>query len=741
MELNNFLPVSPFDKLLSWLRQKKNTSTKVVKTPTVLQMEAVECGAAALGIILGYYGKIVPLTELRRECGVSRDGSKASNIVKAAKKYGLKANGLQKDINELQDLPSPYIVFWNLNHFLVVEGWSKDKVYLNDPNTGRKTISFDEFDESYTGIVLQMTPSPNFVKGGSKPNLISSLWQRLKKTTNVLLYCLVAGFLLAIIGVIVPLFSQIFIDTIVKKGYRDLLTPLVLVMIGVVLVQGSLTFLRLRYLRRMRIKLAVSMSSHFLWHLLRLPVSFYAQRYAGEISNRSKLNDQVADVLSGQLATTVIDAVMIILYAVFMFLYDKLLTVIVIAFAILNVVTLQLVSRKRVDANQKLIQDYGKAAGVSISALSSIETLKASGLESDVFARWSGNYAKATNSQQELGLINQIFAVMPVFLSALSSLLLLIIGSLRIIDGYLTVGELVAFQGLMLSFQAPVKNLLSFGSTLQELEGNLIRLDDVLQNPIHSENHQPELEDSSIAPKLQGYVELRYITFGFSSLEPPLIENFNLAIEPGQRVALVGGSGCGKSTIAKIISGLYHPWSGEVLFDGKPKQEIPQQVFTNSVAMVEQDILLFRGTIRDNLTLWDKTIPDKNMLKACQDAAIEDVVLSMPGGLDTELIEGAANLSGGQKQRLEIARALVNNPSVLIMDEATSALDAQTEKIIDENLRLRGCTCIIVAHRLSTIRDCDEIIVLEGGKVVQRGTHQEMFQQDGAYSQLIRDRG
>ncbi|MEL6457532.1 MAG: NHLP family bacteriocin export ABC transporter peptidase/permease/ATPase subunit [Cyanobacteria bacterium J06621_15] len=742
MQLSNLLPKNQFDNFLSLLPKPKPTRKQRVKTPTVLQMEAVECGAAALGIVLSYYGKIVPLAEIRKECGVSRDGSKASSVLKAAKKYGLDAKGYQKEIRYLQGVPLPYIVFWNFNHFLVVEGWNKEKVYLNDPATGPRTVSTEEFNESYTGIVLRMEPGPNFFKSGRKPNILSSLWKRLEKTVDVLLYCVIAGFLLTIIGVIIPLFTQIFIDRIIAAGQRDLLIPLLLSMVVFALLQGSLTLLRLRYLRRMRIKLAVSMSSHFLWHLLRLPVSFYAQRYAGEVSDRSNLNDQVADVLSGQVATTAIDAVMIIFYALFMLQYDAILTVIVVTFAILNVVTLQFVSRKRVDANQKLIQHYGKAAGVSIAALSSIETLKASGLESDVFARWSGYYAKATNSQQELGIMNQIFSVMPVLLSALSTLLLLIIGSWRIINGDLTVGALVAFQGLMFSFQEPVTNLLSFGSTLQELEGNLIRLDDVLQNPTAvSENPESKIDELFVAPKLQGQVELRNVTFGFSHLEPPLIENFNLVIKPGQRVALVGVSGSGKSTIAKLISGLYQPWSGEILFDGKPKQQISQKILTNSVAMVEQDILMFRGSIRDNLTLWDSTIPDKNMFKACEDAAIEDVVLSLPGGLDAELIEGATNLSGGQRQRLEIARALVNNPSILLMDEATSALDSETERIINRNLRLRGCTCIIVAHRLSTIRDCDEIIILERGEVVQRGTHKQMSQVDGAYSELIRTHG
>ena len=758
-------PINPLQHLQKLL---KGQGIRRVKTPTVLQMEAVECGAAALGIILGYYRRIVPLPELRRECGVSRDGSKASNVLKAARSYGLQAKGFKKELEQLQDLRPPYIVFWNFNHFLVVEGFGKQQVYLNDPASGPRTVSQKEFDQGYTGVVLVMEPGPEFEKGGRKPSLILSLWSRLQGAAGALVYCLLAGFLLTLAGMAIPVFSQVFVDEILIQGRMHWLRPLILGMVITAILQGLLTLLRLRYLRRLKIKLAVGMSSRFLWHILRLPVGFYAQRFAGEISNRAPLNDQVSDVLSGRLATTVIDAVMVIFYALVMIQYDTVLTLIVVSLAAVNVLTLQWISRQRVDANQRLIQEYGKAAGASIAALQSIETLKASGLESDFFSRWSGYYAKAINSQQELGVTNQTFSVLPTLLSALSSMLLLVVGGLRVMNGHLSIGMLVAFQGLMQSFLLPVNNLVSFGSTLQEMEGNLIRLDDVLDNPTDPQTEgsgirgrgsgeerltvarmarsasvslTPDPRPLTSLPRLQGYVELQNITFGYSRVDPPLIENFSLKVLPGQRVALVGGSGSGKSTVAKLVSGLYEPWAGEIRFDGLPREQIPHQVLTNSIAMVEQDILMFGGTVRENLTLWDATVPDKSLVRACQDAAIDDVVLSMSGGYDASLIEGAANLSGGQRQRLEIARALVNNPSILVMDEATSALDADTEKIIDQNLRRRGCTCLIVAHRLSTIRDCDEIIVLERGKVVQRGTHQELWQVEGVYSRLIRSEG
>lgn len=712
-------------------------------------MEAVECGAAALGIILSYYGRIVPLTELRISCGVSRDGSKASNMLAAARSYGLEAKGYKKSLESVQELRPPFIVFWNFNHFLVLEGFSKEWVFLNDPSTGRRRVTFQEFNESYTGVVLVMEPGLNFKKGGRNDNLISALWMRLQGSLAALGYCIVAGFLLVIPRLAVPVFSQVFVDHILLENRSEWLRPLIWGMTVTAVLQWVLNLMQLRYLRQLKIKLSAGMSSQFLWHTLRLPVGFYAQRFAGEISNRVQINDKVADVLSGQLATTAINSVMVIFYALVMFTYDWILTSIGVFFALLNVLTLRWVARQQVDGYVRLAQEQGKAAGVAIAGLQSIETLKASATESDFFARWAGYYTKAVNGQQELGVKNQVLGVLPSLLTSLTSMLILVVGGLRVMNGNLSIGMLVAFQSLMLSFQKPVNELVSFGNTLLELDGDLNRLDDVLKNPIapelkigtkkEEENGQSSshLEFSTPNYRLQGYVELRNITFGYSHVGQPLIENFSFRLKPGQRVALVGSSGSGKSTIAKLVAGLYQPWSGEILFDGIPKEQIPRAVLTNSLAVVEQEIFLFAETVRDNLTLWDKTIPTSQLVRACQEAVIHEVIQLLPRGYEGELMEGGANLSGGQCQQLEIARALVNDPAILVMDEATSALDAETEKMIDQNLRRRGCTCIIVAHRLSTIRDCDEIIVLERGKIVQRGTHEQLWQQGGVYGKLI----
>ncbi|WP_193199017.1 NHLP family bacteriocin export ABC transporter peptidase/permease/ATPase subunit [Nostoc sp. MG11] len=737
---------SQIGRIFRQIRRVVSRPDRRRRTPTLLQMEAVECGAAALGIILGYYDRIVPLAELRQACGVSRDGSKASNILNAARRYGLQAKGFKVDLDGLRKLECPYIVFWNFNHFLVVEGFAKDKVYLNDPATGPRTISPAEFDQSFTGVVLVVEPSAEFQPGGRKPSLTVALWDRLQSSLGALVYCVIAGLLLVIPGLAIPAFSQAFVDNVLIEGRNDWLRPLILGMILTAILNGFLTLLQLQFLRRMKIKLAVGMSSRFLWHILRLPVSFYDQRFAGEISSRVRLNDSLANLLSGRLATTVISAVTVVFYAAVMLQYDVVLTLIGIGFVIVNVSVWRWVSRQRVDANLRLMQEQGKVSGVAISGLQSMETLKASGLESEFFSRWAGYYAKAINARQEMDTTNQTLGVLPSFLTSITSMLLLAVGGLRVMDGALSIGMLIAFQALMQRFLEPVNNLVSLAGELQEMEGNLGRLDDVLRNAIdpavERERSMPPTHTLPAANvRLQGYVELRNITFGYNRSAPALIENLSLSLKPGQRVALVGGSGSGKSTVAKLVCGLYEPWAGEILFDGQPRADIPRPILTNSVALVEQDISLFAGSVRDNLTLWDSTVPFSNLVRACKDAAIQDVVLSMPGGYNADLAEGATNLSGGQRQRLEIARTLVNNPAILIMDEATSALDAEAEKLIDQKLRERGCTCVIVAHRLSTIRDCDEIIVFERGKVVQRGTHEELQQMEGKYLQLIRSEG
>jgi ATP-binding cassette subfamily C protein len=700
-------------------------------------MEATECGAAALGIILAYYGRIIPLAELRVECGVSRDGSHAANLVLAARRYGMIAEGYAIELEDIPDVALPCIAFWNFNHFLVVEGYNRSRVFLNDPGGGKRQISWKAFARSFTGVILQIEPGPEFTKGGRHPNVFLSLIDRLRGSFGEVLYLIIAGFLLVVPGLALPVFSQIFVDRILIESHADWLQGLLLGMAFATILEAILILLRLRLLRKLKVKLAVIMSAHFYDRVLKLPTQFYAQRYAGEIANRVDLNTRVAEILSGQLATTAIDAVMVVFYGALMFAYDWLLTLIGVGSAIANILVLKWMSQKRVDANMRLLQEQGRMTGVGISAIQSIETIKACGLESEFFTRWAGSYANTTNIEQELDVYNQILGTVPTLLTALTTTMILIVGGWRVMSGGLTLGMLFAFQALMSQFQAPVNTLVQLASLLQELKGDLTRLDDVLDNSIDVELEPRKLTTNEPISQLTGQVDIKNITFGYSPVDPPLIEDFSLSLEPGQKKALVGATGSGKSTIAKLICGLYQPWQGEILLDGISRKQIPRLMLARSLSFVEQEILQFEGTVRDNLTLWDANVPEEQLIRACQDALIHDVVMEVLGGYDAKLLERSANLSGGQRQRLEIARALVNNPTILVMDEATSALDTDTERQLVANLRQRQCSCIVVAHRLSTIADSDEIIVLDHGRVVQRGTHQQLCAVAGVYQELL----
>jgi NHLM bacteriocin system ABC transporter peptidase/ATP-binding protein len=726
------------------------SSPRRARVPTVLQMEAVECGAAALAMVLAYHRRLVPLEEVRQACGVSRDGSKASNVVKAARGYGLIAKGFKKEPAELRKLPVPMIVHWNFNHFVVLEGFGKGRAFLNDPGHGPRTVTEEEFDQSFTGVALTFEPGPEFAAGGEERTLAAALGRRLAGLHGALAYVVLAGLALVLPGLLVPTFSRVFVDDVLVKGMADWVRPLAWFMAATALVIALLAWLQQRYLLRLETRLAIGTSARFLWHVLHLPLQFFTQRFPGEIASRVGINDRVAQLLSGELATTMLAAVMVAFYAALMVRYDPVLAAIVVATGALNMAALRFVSRRRTELSQRLQQDRGKAIGTAMGGLLNIENLKATGSESDFFARWSGYYAKAANAQHQLALQTTLLSAVPPLLLAVSTALLLGLGGLRVMDGELSMGMLIAFQALMMAFLAPVGSLVNMGSALQEVRGDMNRLDDVLraqresaQYPVPSAQYAvpgvaEELDSFAGVPaRLSGHLELRRVSFGYSRLEPALIQDFTLTLKPGARVALVGGSGSGKSTVARLVSGLYEPWAGEVLLDGIPRARIPRPVMTSSFAVVDQDVFLFEGSIRENLTMWDPTVPEPDLVEAARDACIHEDVSARPGGYASKVEEGGRNFSGGQRQRMEIARALVNRPSVLVLDEATSALDPTVEQQIDDNLRRRGCTCLIVAHRLSTIRDCDEIVVLDAGCIVQRGTHDELKDADGPYRDLI----
>lgn len=713
--------------------------TRRVKTPTVLQMEIVECGAAALSIILAHYGRLVSLEELRVACGVSRDGTNANNILKAAREFGLKAKGFSKTAEGVSTLALPAIVFWNFNHFLVVEGFGRDRVWLNDPAVGPRCVTRAEFEEGFTGVVLVFEPGPDFAPGGRRPSLVGSLRQRLRGSEGGLTYVVLASLLLAVLGLIIPLFTKIFVDSYLVGARTDLIVPLLIGMAITAAARGAITWLERYHLLRLSTRLTIAGSYRFLRHLLHLPMEFYTQRYGGEVGSRIETNDRLAELLSGELAVNLLNVVMIALYLALMFSFDALLTLIGLAIAAINFLALAYVSRRRKDTNVRLLQERGKMIGTSMAGLQSIESLKATGGESEFFSRWAGHLAKVLRSSQRMDVYSLALGSVPALLATMNTVVILGFGALRVMDEAMTIGTLVAFQALMAEFLQPINQFVALGGSLQEIEGELTRLDDVARHPVDPNTRMDEAAASfdAFPPKLSGGLQLRGVAYGYSRLHRPLIENFDLDVAAGARVALVGPSASGKSTMSKIISGLYRPWSGEIRLDAWPRDELPREVITNSVALVDQDFFLYEGTVREVLAMWDATVPEERIVQAAKDACIHEDIAARAGGYDSWVEEGGRNFSNGQRQRLEIARALVGNPSLLILDEATSALDPVTEKRIDDHLRRRGCTCVIVAHRLSTIRDCDEIVVLDQGRVVQRGTHDELLRAPGLYRELI----
>ncbi|MFP4661665.1 MAG: NHLP family bacteriocin export ABC transporter peptidase/permease/ATPase subunit [Halanaerobiales bacterium] len=741
----------------------------VEKVPTVLQMEALECGAAALAMIFSYNGKNIPLEQLRTDCGVSRDGSKASNILKAARAYGFIAKGYRMEPENLKEKDGPFIVFWNFNHFLVVEGFYKNKVYLNDPASGPRVVSYQEFDQSFTGIVLTFEPGEDFKQEKNQKSTHNSLKNRFKGSEKALLYILFISLMLVIPGLLIPVFSRVFIDQILLAGKESWLEALLTGIFMTAVLRGILTWLQQYYLLQLETKIAVKSSAAFLWHILRLPIRFFTQRIPGDISDRISGNDRVATLLSRELATALLGCITALFYFILMLYYDPFLSTIGLVVVFINFLFLQLLANKRENINNKLLVERGKVVGTAMSGIQIIETLKATGSESDYFARWAGYHAKWLNSEQEMSRSTQYLIAVPELLQLLTIVVILILGSYRVLSGSMTVGMLVAFQFLMISFISPINDIVGLGSRIQEVKGDMNRLDDALDYEIDpyiendtdfnddnidevglnkdevniaqvksvTSNDYVDSSSQTAVVKLSGDIKIKELSFGYNPLEDPVVKDFSLELKPGSRIALVGGSGSGKSTIARLISGLYLPWTGTILFDGRERQEIPRMLAANSIAYVDQEVSIYEGTVSENIRLWDDTIPESEVIRAARDACIHELITGRPGAYDSKVEEGGRNFSGGQKQRLEIARALVNNPTILILDEASSALDPRTEKKIDENIRKRGCTSIIVAHRLSTIRDCDEIIVLKDGVIVQRGTHEELKDLDGDYARLI----
>lgn len=719
-------------------RIKEPVTKGYAKVPVVMQMEGLECGAASLAMVLAYYGKWLPLEQVRADCGVSRDGSSAKNILLAARNYGMSAQGYRFEPDDVKkEGQFPCIIHWEFNHFVVLDGFKKNGAVINDPARGNVTVSMEEFDKAFTGICLMFEPTKDFEPSGKPKSMIGFAKRRLQGTTAAFLFVILTTMVTSLTGIINPGFSRVFMDRLLTGQNPEWLYPFIFGMLGIAAIQIIVAFIRAVYLLKIQGKLAIVANAGFLWHVLCLPMEFFSQRMAGDIASRQASNEGIASLLINQLAPMVLDFFMLIFYLVVMVHYSPILTIVGLASIIINLFVAGLISKKRINITRIQMRDAGLLAGTTVAGIEMIETIKASGAENGFFAKWSGYQASVNTQNIRYVSLNQYFGTIPGIVSSFANIIILIIGVYLTMMGHFTVGMILAFQGFMVSFTAPANNLIAAGQGLQEMRTNMERIEDVMNYNTDVTYKENDLSDAITYNKLSGNVVMKEVTFGYSRLNEPLIENFNLELKPGSRVAFVGSSGCGKSTLSKLISGLYKPWSGEILFDGKPIREINHEVFTGSIAVVDQDIILFNDTIANNIKMWDSSIEDFEMILAARDAKIHDDIMQRNGGYQYKIMEGGKDFSGGQRQRMEIARVLAMDPTIIILDEATSALDDKTEYEVVEAIKNRGITCIVIAHRLSTIRDCDEIIVMNKGKVVERGTHEELYAKGSMYTQLV----
>lgn len=718
---------------------KKPLTRGRAKVPVIIQMEALECGAACLAMIMAYYEKWVPLEQLRVDCGVSRDGSNAKNVLVAARSYGFEARGYRMEPDDLvHNGTFPCIIHWNFNHFVVLSGFQRGKAVINDPARGVVYVPMEEFDKSFTGICLVVTPSDEFVPGGKPKSVWKFARSRLAGTAAAVAFVILSSLIAVLMDIIRPGFSRIFMDRLLTNKNPEWFYPF---LTGLAVISGIQVFVsavQTIYSNKLNGKMSVIGNMTFLWKVLHLPMEFFSQRMAGDIQSRQNDNTSIAEALINTFAPLALNIIMMLFYLVVMLRYSYVLTLVGLFSIVINMALSQLISVKRVNMTRVQMRDNAKLSSATISGMEMIETIKSSGAENGFFEKWSGYQASVNTQTARFAKTNLWLMVLPNFVSTITNTVITMLGVFFVMQGEFTVGMIMAFQGFLLSFTAPAESLISAGQTVMEMRTAMERIEDVMQYPEDPCFINSETEGADISyAKLRGNVELKNVSFGYSRLAEPLIRDFSMSVKPGSKVAFVGASGCGKSTIAKLISGLYQPWSGEILFDGKPISQINRSVFTGSLAVVDQDIILFEDTIANNIKMWDESIEDFEMILAARDAQLHDDILLRDNGYNYKLSEGGRDFSGGQRQRLEIARVLAQDPTIIIMDEATSALDAKTEYDVVKSISDRGITCIVVAHRLSTIRDCDEIIVLDKGCVVERGTHEELLALGGKYMELI----
>ncbi len=705
------------------------------RVPVVLQMSPVECGAACLAMLLGYFGRKTRIAECRDRLGLGRDGATAQNIARAARSYGFRVRSFSIEPQDLTEFSLPVIAHWNFNHFVVIERCSPDKIGIVDPAFGRRTVAAAEFDAAFTGIVLVLEPGDGFEPATPKP--VCSSWIARLLTgpaiLGILVQILVASAPLQFFGLAVPLFTKALVDTVLPHRLHDLLSIAAIGIVLLVAAQAVTAYLRSVLLLRLQARLDSQIMLGFFEHVLSLPFAFFQQRTSGDLLMRLTSNITIREALTNQLLAGVIDGAFVLVYFGVLMAMDMRFAGTACLLALAQIAVLVLTGRRLRQATQEDLVAAAESQTYLIEALSGVASLKASGAEDRALEHWSNLFFRHLHASLRKGNVSSTVGTLLMTLRLFSTLLLLWLAALRVLDGEMSLGMMLAVNALAASFLMPLGSLVANAQQLYLVRAHLDRVSDVLAA-------EPERRHPNSAPvHLRGGIELRHVDFRYHSSGALVLHDLNLVVEPGQKIALVGRTGSGKSTLAKLLLGLHRPSAGEVLYDGMPLDRMDLVAVRRQMGIVLQEPWLFSGSIRQNITFHTPCLPLASVFEAARIAEVHDDVARFPMGYETVLIEGGVALSGGQRQRIAIARALVHKPRILVMDEATSHLDAITESRVERNLGSLHCTRMVIAHRLSTIMDADLIVVLDNGSIVEQGTHAQLMSRDGHYAAMVRN--